>query len=329
MVKIKDIAKRANVSSATVSRILRNDPLLSVRDETREDVKRIADEMGYIKRNKKPDQLCEIGVMQWISRFEEEVDPYYYELRKAIESVLTRKGYKVHLYYKEDMHSVLENYNLGGLACVGKFSIKQAEILKEHVKSIVFVDSNPDGDRFCSVVFDFEKATEKALDYLRSLGHAHIGFIGGREYIGPDKEEYVDKREKTFIEYMSREPGVNMNPDDIYIKDFTAKTGYHSMLEALQKESVPTAFFCESDTIAMGALRAIGEQNKNISIVGFNDIKTAQYFNPPLTTIRLDMRAMSEAAVISLMHSMNNPETINYKISLSTKLIERDSAFKI
>lgn len=329
MVKIKDIALTAGVSSATVSRILRNDPLLSVRGDTRMEVLRIADELGYQRKVKKVNKNRYVGIIQWISRFEEEEDPYYYELRKSVESQLNQRGFEVHRYYKEDIETVFKDGKLSGLICVGKFSMKQARRFKDYINHIIFVDSNPDGEMFSSVVFDFETATETAMNHLISLGHRRIGFIGGREYIGPERQAYVDKRERTFIDFMKNHPETEYCEDDVYIHDFTAETGFQSIRKALAKDTRPSAFFCESDTIAMGALRALGESDrldgKMISVVGCNDILSAQYMNPALTTVKLDTRYMSEVAVMLLENMIECHNAVPLKASLSTKLVVRDS----
>ncbi|MDE8256342.1 LacI family DNA-binding transcriptional regulator [Erysipelothrix rhusiopathiae] len=87
MATIKDIALKAHVSQATVSRILNEDPTLSVKDETRDEVFRVAKELNYRikKKNKKADVLM-VGIVQWISSNEEEEDPYYYSLRMSVEN---------------------------------------------------------------------------------------------------------------------------------------------------------------------------------------------------------------------------------------------------
>lgn len=334
MVKIKDIAKEANVSSATVSRILRNDPHLSVREDTREDILRIAQELGYKRKTKVISQTYTVGIMQWISKFVEENDPYYYELRKMVEVALHERGYRVKRFYLEDAQEVERAKDLVALVCVGKFSLNQAALFNRSINHVFFVDSNPDSQRYSSVVFDFETATKSLITHLHSLGHQRIGFIGGREYIGSEKIEYVDKRELTYLDVMKSHRDLYFEPSDFYIDDFSAQTGYDGIYYSYNSGSMPTAFICESDTIAMGALNALGELNlvtndTQISIVSYNDIYVAQYLNPSLTTIKLDIRAMAETTALMLEHQIKNPHAIPSKTTLSTKLMIRDSSKQI
>ncbi len=334
MVKIKDIALAANVSPATVSRILRNDPHLSVREETRNDVIKIADKLGYKRTTKKVKGSGSIGIIQWISKYQEDTDPYYYELRKATESSLSRLGYSVQRFYKEDIESIFASQSLIGLICVGKFSLAQAANFKKFIKNIVFVDSNPDSTNYSSIVFDFVDATQQIMDLLISSGHTNIGFIGGREYIGPEKQMYVDKRELTFTEIMNASKSLNLDANNLHINDFTAQTGYDGIMSAYQGPNMATAFVCESDTIAMGAISALAElkllnNDNHVSIVGYNDIYNARYLNPALTTIRLDIKAMAEHAAFLLDYSIKSKYYLPSKTTLTPKLIIRDSVKKI
>lgn len=334
MVKIKDIAKAANVSPATVSRILRNDPLLSVRDETRNEVIRIAEEMGYKRTVKKTKGTSSVGIVQWISKYQEDTDPYYYELRKAVETSLNRLGYHVQRYYREDIESIYTSQSLIGLICVGKFSLDQAAKLKKGIKHIIFVDSNPDANNYSSVVFDFVGATYQVMDHLIGKGHRNIGFIGGREYIGPEKQEYLDKREMTFLKIMNENSDLRMIDSNVYINDFTAQTGYEGIINASKSDNMASAFVCESDTIAMGAISALAElkllnNEKHVSIISYNDIYNARYLNPALTTIKLDIKAMAEHAAYLLDYSIKAKNLLTSKTTLPTKLIIRDSVKSI
>lgn len=334
MVKIKDIAKAANVSPATVSRILRNDPLLSVRDETRDEVIRIAEEMGYKRTVKKTKGTSSVGIVQWISKYQEDTDPYYYELRKAVETSLNRLGYHVQRYYREDIESIYTSQSLIGLICVGKFSLDQAAKLKNGIKHIIFVDSNPDANNYSSVVFDFVGATYRVMDHLIEKGHRNIGFIGGREYIGPEKQEYLDKREMTFLKIMNENSSLRMIDSNVYINDFTAQTGYEGIINASKSDNMASAFVCESDTIAMGAISALAElkllnNEKHVSIISYNDIYNARYLNPALTTIKLDIKAMAEHAAYLLDYSIKAKNLLTSKTTLPTKLIIRDSVKSI
>ncbi len=329
MATIKDVAKLAGVSVAAVSRILNNDQTLSVKDETRTSVIEAADTLGYKPRvSRAVNNRMQIGIVQWISASKEESDPYYYNLRMAVENYCISNKIGVTRYYEENIEDLFTNQHINGLVCIGKFSLEQAASYKKHCEHIVFVDSNPDSSKYTAVVNDLEDATNIIVDYLVSKGHNHIGYIGGREYIGSSDELYLDARERTFTEMIRTDKRITSNIDDMYLGDYDSKTGYTFMKEALKKERVPTAFICASDTIAMGALSALGSGNKKpVSVVGFNNISSAKYMNPPLTTIALDTKYMGELAGNILVHMIKSTKTIPAKIQLHTTLIERSSVF--
>lgn len=330
MATIKDVAKRAGVSVATVSRILNNDQTLSVKEETRTAVTEAADALGYKPRiSRAINNRMQVGIIQWISSSKEEADPYYYNIRMAVENYCISNKIGVTRYYEENIKDLFSNSNINGLVCIGKFSLEQAASFKKHCKHLIFVDSNPDSTQYTSLVNDLEEATHIQLDYLYSKGHRHIGYIGGREYIGSSDELYVDARERTFLRVIENDDRFTSTIDDIYLGRYDSKTGYVNIKKAFEKDKVPTAFICASDTIAMGALSALGTHKGEISIVGFNNISSAKYMNPPLTTIALDTKYMGEMAGNILVHMIKSSKVIPSKIQLSTHLIERDSVFDI
>ena len=196
----------------------------------------------------------------------------------------------------------------------------------------MFVDSSPQEDRFDSVVIDFEKAVTCALDYLWQIGHRNIGYIGGREYIGPDNIALGERRESVYRSRMS-ELGA-FDEKNVHIGAFLAESGYKLMKQVIQSsEKLPTAFFVASDSIAIGVLRAIHECGlkvpADISIVGFNDIPTSKYTVPPLTSIRVHKEFMGETAVELLLERIVKKRTIAKKVIVPTALQVRESICKV
>ncbi len=333
MATIKDVAKRAGVSVATVSRILNQDRTLSVKDETRAAVQEAAEALGYKPRiSRAVNNRKHIAIVQWISAYKEESDPYYYNIRMAVENYFISKKIGVTRYYVENLDDMFNNTHVDGLICIGKFSLDQAASFQAFNKNLIFVDSNPDSSKYTAVVNDLEKATITAVDYLKTQGHTHIGYIGGREYIGSSDELYLDARERTFKKIVESDSKLSTKEDDIYLGEYDSKTGYNYMSEAIQKGNLPTAFVCASDTIAMGALSALGSYEDvlphQVSIIGFNNINASKYMNPPLTTISLDTKVMGEMAANLLLHLINSKKIIPTKISLTTNLVERKSVYK-
>jgi len=331
MATMKDIAKLAGVSPATVSRVLNYDTNLSVTDETRKKIFEIAEDLDYKapkQRNKALDKRVKIGIIHWYSQIEELEDPYYLSIRKGIENECSDKKIEIVTIFKNEVD---ENINqlteLDGVITIGKFSSKDIEALSMYSPNVVFVDSSPDDKKYDSVVIDLKKATQEVLDYLLSAGHKRIGFIGGREYVGADKEPIEDDREITYFKFMKSKK--LYNPESIYIGNFTAEDGYRLMKRAIEDDKLPTAFFIASDSMAIGALKALYEANVNVpndvSIISFNDIPTAKYLVPPLSTVKAHTEFMGATAVGLLLERINDNREIPKKVIVPTQLIIRES----
>lgn len=335
MATLKDVAKLSGVSPTTVSRILSRDTNFSVKEETREKVLKAAEELGYKKQNSKMKghtKRKRFGIVQWISSSEEEQDPYYLNLRQSVENYCINNQIFVDRYFKENISEVYKNESIDGLICIGKFSLTMAEKLASHSSNIIFVDSNPYDSRYSSIINDLEGGTNLIVEYLKEMGHRHIGYIGGHEYVGMDRDVYTDVREKTFYNIIKNDSSIKTNPGDIYIDKFNHQTGYQSIMKAYDKKDMPTAFICGSDTVAMGALSALGELDrkldKKVSIISYNNIKSAQYMNPPLTTVSLNTKYMGELAGNLLNHMTESEDITPVRVVCGTHLVIRESVYK-
>ncbi|MEH7112308.1 LacI family DNA-binding transcriptional regulator [Neobacillus niacini] len=328
MATIKDIANLANVSITTVSRVLNYDETLSVSPKTRKGVFEAAEELAYvITPKKKPKSKWRIGLYDSFSLEEELVDTYYLSIRVALEKKLKSKCID---FFRIEQEGNEENLRkIDGIICLGTFKKRETENIKDFQKLCVFVDSNPDEYYFDSVVIDFNSATKNALNYLTQLGHENIGFIGGVE-TDMYGNRFKDLRQDVFENYL-KEKGI-FKEELVKIGGYDPKDGYTNLREMLSADPKPTAVFVANDTIAVGCYKAAYELGIKIpdelSIVGFNDVATAQYMVPPLTTVKLYTEIMGETAVDLLLERLASKREVSKKITINTKLIVRESAAK-
>lgn len=334
MATIKDIAKKAEVSIATVSRVLNYDKSLSISDEKRKLILEIAEDLNYEtprKRKKRMENLNKkrrkIGLIYFTTLHEELEDPYYLSIRLGIEKRCTEESFDVIKVFKtEDGYDISSLKNIEGLICIGKFSIQQVLEFGKLSENVVFVDFSPFVERFDAVTIDLERAVKKVLNEIIDKGHKEIGFIGGKEYYSEDHAPIGDRREQTFISYM-KEKGLYKEQYK-YIGEFNPRSGYELMRTALNHDDIPSVFFIASDSMAIGALRAVHEVGlnipKDIAIVGFNDIPTAKYTFPPLTTLHIYTEYMGETA-IELLKERLNGRKISKKVVVQTALISRET----
>lgn len=331
MATMKDVAKAANVSIATVSRILNGDITLNVREETREAVFDAAQKIGYQIKVKQRDATLTFGIVQWISSYDEKEDNYYYNLRMSVENYCVLNNIHVKRYYLENLEDLFIKNDLNGLVCIGKFSEDLAARLKNACSNIVFLDSNPNADLYNAVYSDLKKGSNFALEHLLEKGHTKIAFIGGREYLEQSSDQsHEDPREIAYIDFMKKHH-LKLDGEFVYVNEFSAEFGYDSMKQILSLEHKPTAVFCGSDVIAIGALSALGESDidKKISIIGFNNTTMAQFYNPPLTTINVDTKYMGELACRLLEDLIKENRKTPIEIICNVQLVVRDSVYEL
>lgn len=337
MATIKDIAQQAGVSIATVSRVLNYDSTLSVAEHTRKRIFEIAQELNYKTLrersvgNGNTKETYRIGLVNWYSDQEEMLDPYYMAVRLGVE----REAYKRRMevvkllpdngsYYSEWVGE------LDGLIAIGRFEQDDLSKFPSQMDKIVFVDCSPDEQRFDSVVIDLRKSVTEALGYLVQLGHSRIGYIGGRNTV--EGKPVRDEREKSFCEYMADkgllDMGLIFTGDNLFSED-----GYLLMNRAIAEERLPSAFFIENDSMAVGALRALYEAGievpGQVSLIGFNDVPMSEFVQPPLTTVKVHMEYMGETAVELLAERLTTKRDIPKKVILPTSLTIRSSCKQV
>lgn len=326
MATIKDIAARAGVSITTVSRVLNYDPHLSVSAETKQKNFEAAEQLDYKKRrvSKKAHQTS-AALVHWYTEEEELNDLYYRSIRLGIENSCLESGLQLQKVLYNELEQ-LDRDEIEGIIAVGKYSSAQVERLSEWSSRIVFVDFSPKDEAFDSVVTDFSRVTEKALTHLWEQGVRRLGYLGGREQFEDKSGMITDKREQTYRAFL-QEKGA-FTEEDMLVGTYRADDGYRLMKNCIEQrgENLPEAFFAASDTLAIGALRALHEAHiqvpERVSLIGVNDISVSKYMYPPLTTVKVHTEWMGKIAVELLLEQLNT-KRISKKVVLPSELIVR------
>lgn len=326
MATIKDIAKRANVSIATVSRVLNLDPSLSVTAETKQRIFEIAEQMDYQKKGSKRTRVQKVALVHWFTEEEELNDLYYMAIRHGIENACRQQGLDVQKYTYQQLEDVSQS-SVEGIIAVGKYSEQEIETLKKAADAIVFVDYTPQDERFDSVVTDFSKATLKILRHFYAQGLTDVGYIGGRETSRDGSEVFEDAREQTYVQFMKSNG--SFKPERMMVGKFLADDGYRLMNAMIVEKELPKALLIASDTLAIGALRALHEKGvrvpQDVSIISINDISVSKYVYPALSTIHVHTEMMGETSVDLLLERLGGRK-IGKKVVLPTELIFRNSS---
>lgn len=329
MATIKDIAEKAGVSIATVSRVLNYDETLNVQDKTRKRIFEVAERLDYqVKDKKKRKRKLKIGVFYSYSLEEELDDTYYLSVRVAIEKKLAEEGYKKYQISGSDTRESL--YVLDGIICLGTLSQSMMERIESFRKPAVFADAVPDTEKFDSVIHDIERSVLKVMKFLMSQGHKKIAFIGGFETDSHGKE-IVDSRTYAYQRVMEQE-GL-FREEYVKVGGYTPRYGYQMMKELLELPERPTAVFVANDSLAIGCYKAVSEKSLGIpgdvSVVGYNDIPASRYLVPPLTTVHLYMDFMGEQAVSVLAERILTGREVPIQTLIPAKLVIRESVRRL
>lgn len=326
MATIKDIAEKAGVSPATVSRVLNYDPELSVGQETKKRIFEVAEALNYTKhKNKQKSENQLFRLIQWYDSEEELADLYYLAIRLGIEQ--KAEELKVRLI-KENLDELSED-KADGIIALGKFDAKQVKRLQKLNEPLLFVDF--DGMLYGqnSLVVDFQQAVDLVIDHFIKTGHEKIGILSGIEYTKESRNEIADPRKQFFQQRLTR---LRMfHPEFMIAGEFTVNGGYQGMKHFLEAaHELPTALFASSDALAVGALRAIQEAGlkvpEDISVIGFNDVSVAKYISPALSTVHVPTEWMGELALATMVDVAREKAPVPRKITIGTQLVLRDSA---
>jgi LacI family transcriptional regulator len=335
MVTIKDIAKRSKVSTATVSRILNNDPTLSVSEETRKRVIEIVNELNYKplrKKSGKASKTTESYNIGLILLNDETIDPYFQSIRLGVEDACNQYPLNIvstmTVGKSEITAEILSGLN--GLIVIGDIDIEDLKTIYYQNNHIVVVDYLPKNRDVDVVISDFEGATHQVLEYLFSLGHTNIAFLGGKGMVfGVSQPKMMEKEDirKSVFEKIMKEEGL-YNPDNVLLGDWGPTSGYSLTKQLIKNGSLPSAIIVGSDPMALGVLRALHEADikvpEQVSVVSFDDIEAAQFMNPSLSTVKVYGDEMGRTAVKLLLDRLRGRK-IPLKVVLPTQLVIRDS----
>lgn len=333
MTTLKDIAERTQFSVATVSRVLNYDHTLSVGDRTRKSIFQAAEELEYRNYKKKiQEKTRKLAIINWYTEQEELDDQYYLSIRLGAEKKAKEMGYKIERVYQNEEDKMDDD--LSGVIAMGKFSEEQVKKIRQKAPYVCFVDCAPEDGLNDSVVADFKQAMHESVDHLLEKGHQKIGVFAGQEMYSDGSGPRNDPRTSYLKAYLKKKKVFEEN--FFYEGRFRVDSGRENMeqaIEELGKEELPSAIITGNDAIAIGCLQVLNEHNihvpQDISIIGFNDIPTAKYLTPSLTTTKVYTEEMGKTGVQLLHERIQNGREVSKHVTLSTSLIERASTKEV
>ncbi|MGD1821339.1 MAG: LacI family DNA-binding transcriptional regulator [Pleomorphochaeta sp.] len=334
MATIKEIAEAANVSQATVSRILNNDNTLSVSDDTKIRVLAIADEFDYIplktRKNAKKNSRLNIAIVDWYVNKALIEDPYYLYLMTTVEKALSKENINSFKMLKvEGSYVSSVNNKPDGIIAIGRFDEDSVNMLSKICNNIVFIDSSPKADTFSSVMIDTEFATTQALKYLFKCGHNKIAYMGGKVIsdTGLKMTYAIDDRRKVAYQNFIKNKGLK---SFIYEGDrLSYEEGFALAKEVIDSQVRPSAVFVANDTMASGVMARFKQEGilipRDISVFGFNDLPGSKYLDPALSSVKIDMNYISTCVIKLLKEKLESSNFFPIKVLIPTSLSLRDS----
>lgn len=327
---IKLIAKKANVSIATVSRALNNDERVTF--ETREKVLQISTELNYkpnlAARNFVKKKSNTIGlILPDIS------DEFFTDIIRGVDEITYKNDYYTmvassHKYrtLTDSIIALSDNGLVGGLIIlVSALTDEIINILKIIKIPVVLIGSGKQEYEFDTVAIDNYQGAFAATEYLiKKKGYNKIAHI-----TGPSENEDVQLRKKGFIDACKKN-GVIIDKSYIVEGNFTIDSGYHAFIQLYGLPVKPQAIFAANDMMALGCYDAANYFNvkipDDIGLVGFDDIFISKYINPGLTTVRVQIDEVGRTAASILINKLNGTNgKVHPLIKIPTELIIRDS----
>jgi DNA-binding LacI/PurR family transcriptional regulator len=325
---IEDVAKRANVSTATVSRVLSNSPM--VRPETAERVRRVIKDVNYIANSNA--RSLSLGKSHLFGVVISDItNPFFPDLVYTFDELAVQYKRGVFFvntnYSPQRMESCIQSMlerNVDGIAVMtSEMSEHLIEKVKNHGIPMIFLDHPQRGKQFSNITIDYKNGIQQALDHLLTLGHSKIAFIAG-----PNDLHSAMRRREAFLETLS-ERSISIDESWLALGNHRVDGGYAAMRKILQGKRMPTAVMTSNDLTALGAITAIYEAGlrvpSDISVVGFDDIEISASSNPSLTTVRVSRADIATRAFSFLYMASQHTQVLVNEYQIPTELIVRKS----
>lgn len=323
---IRDVARLAGVSHQTVSRVINN--VDKVSPETKEKVEKAIAELNY-----QPNAIARSmarGKTRTLACLSPNLTDFTFaSIIEGAEKQAREQGYYLLSSSSADSDTFAEITNeligrrrIDGLIIINPYIDNRFEYIPAQFPTIYVGDESKD-ENVAWVALDDEQAGFMAVQHLIDLGHKEILCIQGTV-----SDACTQNRTRGYQRAL-KQAHIISNESLVFCGDWTATAGYQSIQEALSKGISFTAIFAQNDRMAIGAMRALRNSGfkipEDISVIGFDDMPLASYFDPPLTTIRQDFNQIGQEATQTLIYKIEHPDEKKLSKRISVELVKRNS----
>jgi len=326
---IREIAKRAKVSTATVSRAINRVP--TVDPQLAKRVWKVVEELGYYPNTQA--RALVSGKSRIFGLIVSEItNPFFPEIVQSFEDIAVEHNYEILLtstvHDPKRMELAVRRMierRVDGVAIL-TFGMEESLIadLRFRKVPLVFVDVGPAVPKVGNIRINYQNGIRQAVQHLAALRHVRIAFV-----TGPPNLRSAMARKAAFLESM-QEIGLKV-PDDFVVEgDHTMEGGMKALVKLAGLGERPTAVLCSNDMTAIGVMREAYDFGiavpKDLSVVGFDDVRLAQFTIPPLTTVQMSQKLLAEYAFKALITEVeqSNAEA-GREYELMTHLVLRKS----
>jgi len=325
---MRDIARIAGVSSATVSRVINGSN--SVNPATAEKVRRVIEETKFVPNGSattlKYGRSSTYGLI-----IPDITNPFFPEFIRSFEAILAKNRQDMLMATTDHQSTNLQQTiqrmmirQVDGIALLAsEIETEPIEALLHNRIPLVTMDRRVVGPGLSDISIHNGSGMNAALQYLHGLGHRRIAYIGGSPGL-----TISDHRKRAFVKAV-QSVGLPVEPAFLRSGNYRIRGGETAMTEILDLETWPTAILAANDLTAIGALRVLHNRGlavpKDFSIIGFDDIELTDIISPPLTSVRLSRQTLAETFVTALASFAGERHGMGKEFSVKTSLVVKGS----
>lgn len=334
MVTIKDVAKEANVAPSTVSRVIADNPRIS--EKTKKRVKEVMERLGYHPnfqaRSLAANSTQTIGVVMPSSAFYSFQNPFFPEVLRGISKNAHENKYGIYLstgsteeeIYNEVISMVMGRRVDGIILLYSRVNDRTMKYLLESDFPFTVVGRPyDDGEKITYVNNDNILLAKQITNYLISLGHKNIAFVGG------DQEFVVTNDRLEGYRMALHEAGYQINDRYFIPREVIFENGKDAICSLMSLDPPPSAMVTQDDLMAYEMVSHLGTLNikvpDGISIVSFNNLDLSEHSNPPITSVDIGTFNLGFEATRCLIEKIENPTILPKRIIVPATLIKRES----
>jgi LacI family transcriptional regulator len=329
-VDIRDIARRARVSTATVSRTVNQ--VATVDAQLAKRVWKAIEELGYYP-NRQARALVSGRSRVFGLIVSEITNPFFPEIVQTFETLAVEQNYDILLtstiHDPKRMELAVRRMIEGRVDGVAILTFGMEDALLEHLRfrnlPLVFVDVGPKAPRVSNIRVDYAHGIRQAVQHLAAMKHEKIGFVSG-----PLRLRSAIVRKDAF-EASMREIGLQANPEFLVEGDHRLEGGKLALQKLFKLREQPTALLCSNDMTAIGVMRQAFELGirvpQELSVIGFDDTRLADFMIPPLTSVQMSQTELATLAFNALLKEVKRetPAPNGTEYTLTTQLVLRSS----